>query len=180
MKQRILQQAAGLVSALMLYSGSTVAVDIPVTITVTIREPVCTVTDTAGNSRTEVNFGTVPVTAVNGSAAIRELNLKVACDSMAPSGKTLKMQVTAGASGTLTQGGTTVLGTSVSGLGIKLTNSAGGVVTPGGWTAVTGVTTPADAPAGTVALKAALVSDRVSTLQAGNFTSSASVVMAYQ
>ncbi|EAM8731804.1 fimbrial protein [Salmonella enterica] len=181
MRQRI-QRGIGVFAGMVLFSQSAAlrAVDIPVTITVTILEPVCTVTDAAGNSQTEVDFGQVPVTAVNGVTGIKDLNLKVACDSRAPSGKTLKMQVTAGSSGTITQGGSTVLGTSLSGLGIKLTNSTGGVIPPGSWTSVTGITTPVDAPAGTVALKAVLVSDRVSSLKAGNFTSSASVMMAYQ
>ncbi|EDI0160174.1 hypothetical protein CC666_19290 [Salmonella enterica subsp. enterica serovar Panama] len=104
----------------------------------------------------------------------------VSCDGAAPSGKTLKMQVSAGSGGTISYGGGQVLGTSLSGLGIRLTDSAGQTVSPGSWTAVTGVTTPADAPTGAVKLQAGLVSETVSALKGGDFTSSASVVMAYQ
>lgn len=174
------QWVTGVVAGVLLNSVSVRATDIPVTITVTILEPVCTVTDTAGNSRTEVDFGTVPVTGVNSATATRDLNMKVSCDGGAPSGKTLKMQVSAGAGGTISYAGSAVLATSLSGLGIRLTDSRGQAVTPGVWTAVTGVTTPADAPVGEVKLKAGLVSDTVSTLKGGDFTSSASVVMAYQ
>ncbi|EDP9872196.1 fimbrial protein [Salmonella enterica subsp. enterica serovar Gaminara] len=174
------QQAVGVIAGMLLFSSSLRATDIPVTITVTILEPVCTVTDTAGNSQTEVNFGTVPVTGVNSTDAIRDLDMEVSCDGGAPSGKTLKMQVSAGTGGTITYAGNLVLGTSLSGLGIQLTNSAGQAVTPGTWTAVTDVTTPADAPTGEVKLKAGLVSDTASALKGGDFTSSASVVMAYQ
>ncbi len=45
MKQKIQQEVMGLFVAFLLYSGSAGAVDIPVTISVTILEPVCTVTD---------------------------------------------------------------------------------------------------------------------------------------
>ncbi|EAO4397494.1 fimbrial protein [Salmonella enterica] len=174
------QQLAGVIAGMLLFSGSLRAADIPVTITVTILEPVCTVTDLTGNSQTEVDFGTVPVTGVNGAAAVQDLDMRVSCDGAAPSGKSLKMQVSAGANGTISYGGGQVLGTSLSGLGIRLTDSAGQSVPPGSWTTVTGVTTPADAPTGAVKLKAGLVSETASTLKGGDFTSSASLVMAYQ
>ncbi|EEA5813299.1 fimbrial protein [Salmonella enterica subsp. enterica serovar Oranienburg] len=180
MKQKIQQEVMGLFVALLLYSGSARAVDIPVTISVTILEPVCTVTDLTGNSQTEVDFETVPVTAVNKTGAIRDLNMKVTCDGVAPSGKTLKMQVAATSGGTMSYVGAQVLGTSLSGLGIQLTDSAGRVVPPGAWTTVSGVTIPAGSLSAQVELKAALVSETVSTLKGGSFTSSASVVMAYQ
>ncbi|EAT7400334.1 fimbrial protein [Salmonella enterica] len=179
MRQRI-QRGIGVFAGMVLFSQSAAlrAVDIPVTITVTILEPVCTVTDAAGNSQTEVDFERVMVNDVNGATAVRDLSMKVSCDSSSP-GKTLKMQLTAG-SGTLSWAGEQVLGTSVTGLGIRVTDSADQAVEPGSWVAVTGVTTPADAPAGDVLLKAALVSPDKSTLNAGAFTASASVKMAYQ
>ncbi|HGB5188182.1 TPA: fimbrial protein [Salmonella enterica subsp. salamae serovar 21:z10:z6] len=180
MKQNIQPVVTGLSLALLLYSGSAGAVDIPVTISVTILEPVCTVTDPTGNTRTEVDFETMPVTAVNKTTAIRDLNLKVTCDGVAPSGKTLKMQVTAVSGGTISYAGAPVLGTSLSGLGIQLTDSAGRAVPPGAWTTISGVTLPAGSLSAEVKLKAGLVSETVSTLKGGSFTSAASVVMAYQ
>ncbi|EAA4084743.1 fimbrial protein [Salmonella enterica subsp. salamae] len=178
MKQNIRQGVTGMSLALLLYSGSSGAVDIPVTISVTVLEPVCTVTDPAGNSRTEVDFGTIPVTAVNGADAIRDLNLRVTCDGVAPSGKTLKMQVSG--SNTISYAGARVLGTSLSRLGIRLTDSVGRAVPPGTWTPVSGVTITTGALSAEVKMKAALVSDTVSALTGGSFTSAASVVMAYQ
>lgn len=180
MKKNIQLVVTGLSLALLLCSGSVGAVDIPVTISVTILEPVCTVTGPTGNSQTEVDFETVPVTAVNKTAAIRDLSLKVTCDGVAPSGKTLKMQVAAVSGGTMSYAGAPVLGTSLSGLGIQLTDSAGRAVPPGTWTAVSGVTITTGALSAEVKMKAALVSETVSTLKGGSFTSSASVVMSYQ
>ncbi|HGJ4005745.1 fimbrial protein [Salmonella enterica] len=180
MKQIILHGGMGLSLAFLLYSSNARAVDIPITISVTILEPVCTVTDPTGNSRTEVDFASVPVTAVNKTAAIRDLNMKVTCDGVAPSGKTLKMQVAAVSGGTISYAGARVLGTSLSGLGIQLTDSAGRAVPPGTWTTVSGVTITTGTLSADIKMKAALVSDTVSALTGGSFTSSASVVMAYQ
>ncbi|EGN9816559.1 hypothetical protein IS343_003812 [Salmonella enterica] len=53
------------------------------------------------------------VNDVNGATAVRDLSMKVSCDSSSP-GKTLKMQLMAG-SGTLSWAGEQVLGTSVTG-----------------------------------------------------------------
>ncbi|EBS3707163.1 fimbrial protein [Salmonella enterica subsp. enterica serovar Hull] len=180
MKRSFKQVVLGLSMVLLSYSGRIVAEDIPVTIKVTILEPVCTVTDLAGNNRTEVDFETVSVTAVNNTAAIRDLNMKVTCDGVAPSGKTLKIQVSAVSGGTITYAGQQVLGTSLSGLGIRLTDTTGQVIPPGLWTALSGVIIPSGSLSAQVKLKAALVSDTVNTLKGGSFTSSASVVMAYQ
>ncbi|EDT8879100.1 hypothetical protein EK51_004437 [Salmonella enterica subsp. enterica] len=58
-----------------------------------------------------------------GATAVRDLSMKVSCDSSSP-GKTLKMQLMAG-SGTLSWAGEQVLGTSVTGLGIRVTDSSG-------------------------------------------------------
>ncbi|EHV5403138.1 fimbrial protein [Salmonella enterica] len=177
MKQSIRQGVTGLSLALLLYSGSSGAVDIPITISVTILEPVCTVTDQAGNSQTEVNFGTIPVTAVNGADAIRDLNLRVTCDGVAPSGKTLQMKVLG--QNTISYAGTQVLGTTLSRLGIRLTDSAGRAVPPDTWTPVSGDIITTGALSAVVRMRAALVSDSVSSLTGGDFTSVASVVMAY-
>ncbi|EAX8478871.1 fimbrial protein [Salmonella enterica] len=154
--------------------------DVAVTIRGTIIEPTCSVTGADGNSRTEVNFGNVPLNAVGTAQARQPLRMKVACDSVAPSGKTLKMYVKPVSNGTMEYSGRTVLGTSMTGLGIDLADSDNQVVPPQTWVGISGVDTSTDMPSGDVTLQATLVSANVAALTADSFTASASVVVTYQ
>ncbi|EAW8017003.1 fimbrial protein [Salmonella enterica] len=156
-----------------------VRADIPITITATIIEPVCSVTGTDGDSLVKVDFGNVQLQDINTTQAQQPLRMQVSCDGAAPDGKVLKMLVNPAAGGVMTVGGVEVLGTSMTGLGIRLTDTAGTVVSPGYWTAVTGVDTTVKPDRSEVLLQAMLVSETTSDLTADTFSASASVVMTY-
>lgn len=172
------QWISGILVGGVLLAGSARA-DISVTVNATVVEPTCSVTGVNGGSRTTVDFGPVDLLSVNTAQAQKDLRMSVSCGGAAPTGKTLKMQVSAGGHGTMAYSGENVLGTTVSGLGIKLTDKNGASVIPGTWHPVIGVDTTQSAPAGTVVLTAALVSANPAALTVGGFTSSATVVMAY-
>ncbi|HAG3364625.1 TPA: type 1 fimbrial protein [Salmonella enterica] len=176
------QLISGLMAALLLFGPGEhdAYADVNITIRGTIIESTCSVTGADGGTRTEVNFGNVPLNAVGTDQARQPLRMNVTCDSAPPSGKTLKMYVKPVSNGTMSYSGRTVLGTSMAGLGIDLTDESGLVVTPETWVPVHGVDTGVALPTGVVTLQATLVSDDVSALTADTFTSSASVVMAYQ
>lgn len=167
-----------LTAGLLLSAG--VRADIPITITATIVEPVCTVTGETGNSLVEVDFGNVQLADVNTDRAEQPLKMRVSCEGPASTGKMLKMQVSPAAGGTLSYAGEQVLGTSAPGLGIRLLDTKSQAVVPGTWHEVTGVDTGIPLPTGNVTLMARLVSENTAMLTAGAFTSSASVVMTYQ
>ncbi|EBV5086364.1 fimbrial protein [Salmonella enterica subsp. enterica serovar Minnesota] len=175
---QICQWISGILVGGGLLAGS-VRADIPVTITATIVEPTCSVTEINGGSQAVVDFGVVDLLSVNTAQAQKPLQMKVSCGGAASTGKTLKMQVSAGGQGTMTYGGENVLGTTVTGLGIKLTDKGGASVIPGAWYPVAGVDITQPTPAGNVILTAALVSANPAALTVGGITSSATVVMAY-
>ncbi|EBO0587525.1 TPA: fimbrial protein [Salmonella enterica] len=176
------QLISGLMAALLLFGPGEhdAYADVNITIRGTIIEPTCSVTGADGGTRTEVNFGNVPLNAVGTDQARQPLRMNVTCDSAPPSGKTLKMYVKPVSNGTMSYSGRTVLGTSMAGLGIDLTDESSVVVTPETWVPVHGVDTGVALPTGVVTLQATLVSDDVSALTADTFTSSASVLMTYQ
>ncbi|EAB6708048.1 fimbrial protein [Salmonella enterica subsp. enterica] len=150
--------------------------DIPITITATIIEPTCNVTDSGGNSQMEVNFGDVLIDEIGTGGTtgkLSPLSMKVTCDGGAPADKTLQMVIkSTGAGGTMSYAGRTVLGTSIPNLGIDLTD--GTSFWPlNTWTPVVTGTE------GTILAGAMLVSENVTDLKGGYFTSSALVEMAY-
>ncbi|EBL5818970.1 fimbrial protein [Salmonella enterica subsp. enterica serovar Muenchen] len=182
MRQKRNWQVSGLAGVVLcgLWFSPACQANVPITITATIIEPACSVTDMTGNSRTEVDFESVQVDDVYAGTVRQPLPVKVTCDGRAPTGKTLKMSLTPVAGGTMAYAGRTVLGTSVPGLGIAVTDRDDNPVTPETWVPVSGVT-GVDTPAGTVDLQATLVSEKTTAdLKAGAFTASASLVMAYQ
>ncbi|EPP0275047.1 fimbrial protein [Salmonella enterica subsp. enterica] len=157
------------------------AEQVTINISATGVEPPCSVTDMNGNNRTEVDFKNVQVDDVYAGTARQTLSVKVTCDGAASAGKVLKMSLTPVAGGTMAYAGRTVLGTSVTGLGIAVSDRDNNPVTPETWVPVSGVDTGVDTPAGTVDLQATLVSEKTAAdLKAGAFTASASLVMAYQ
>ncbi|EHI5678388.1 type 1 fimbrial protein [Salmonella enterica] len=154
--------------------------DVNIVIRGTVIEPACSVTGLDGDTRTEVDFGSVPLNAVGTAKAQQPLRMRVTCNSAVPSGKSLKIYVNPVSDRTMSYNGRTVLGTSMIGLGIELMDEFSTAVTPETWVAISGVDTGATAPAGEVTLLATLVTADTGTLVADSFTSSASVVMAYQ
>ncbi|HFW4533978.1 TPA: fimbrial protein [Salmonella enterica subsp. enterica serovar Chester] len=176
------QWVLGIVAILLLLSiGMHKArADMNVIIQGTIIEPTCSVTGMDGNSRTEVNFGNVPLDAVGTAQAQQPLRMKVACYGAIPSGKTLKMYVKPVSNATMAYSGRTVLGTSMTGLGIDLADSNNREVTPQTWVDIAGVDTSTVPQAGEVTLRATLVSANTAALTADGFTASVSVVMTYQ
>ncbi|ECG0942743.1 fimbrial protein [Salmonella enterica subsp. salamae] len=167
-------RAVSLAGILVFCRSAGVLADIPITITGTIIEPACSVTDAGGSGQTEVNFGLVSLEDVGTAKAQQSLTMKVTCDYSAPSGKSLKMFITPGSNGTITWSGQPVLGTSLSGLGIDLTDSSQTRIPLSTW-----VDTSVAAPSGEMTLQAMLVSPDTSTLTAGNFSATASVVVSY-
>lgn len=172
-------RAVSLAGILVFCWSSGVLADVPITITGTIIEPACSVTDAGGSGQTEVNFGQVSLEDVGTAKAQQSLVMKVTCDDSAPSGKSLKMFIAPGSNGTITWSGQPVLGTSLSGLGIDLTDSSQVRIPLSTWVDVPGVDTSVAAPSGEVTLRAMLVSPDASTLAAGDFSATASVVMSY-
>ncbi|EDQ9668268.1 TPA: fimbrial protein [Salmonella enterica] len=172
-------RAVSLVGMLVFFRSTCVLADIPITITGTIIEPTCSVTDTSGSGQTEVNFGPVSLDDVGTAKAQQSLTMKVTCDDSAPTGKSLKMFIMPGSNGTITWGGQPVLGTSVSGLGIDLTDSGQVRIPLSAWVDVPGVDTSVAAPSGEMTLLAMLVSPDTSTLTGGDFSATASVMMSY-
>lgn len=150
--------------------------DIPVTITATIIEPTCNVTDQNGNNQMEVDFKDVLVDEVGtggNTGKVSLLLMKVTCDGGAPVGKTLSMYINP-TGGTMSYAGRTVLGTTMSGLGIDLTTDGKSSFPLETWTPVVTGT------GGLLIAEAMLVSEKVADLKGGAFTSTASMVMAYQ
>ncbi|EBX3157040.1 fimbrial protein [Salmonella enterica subsp. enterica] len=172
-------RAVSLAGILVFCRSTGVLADIPITITGTIIEPACSVTDASGSGQTEVNFGPVSLEDVGTVKAQQSLTMRVTCDDSAPSGKSLKMFITPGSNGTITWSGQPVLGTSLSGLGIDLTDSSQTRIPLSTWVDVPGVDTSVAAPSGEMTLRAMLVSPDTSTLTAGNFSATASVVVSY-
>lgn len=159
--------------------------DVPITITATIIEPVCTVTDMAGSSTTNVVFDTVDIT--NLAAAVKTVDLKVTCDSVSPD-KTLKVRVDP-MSSAMSSLGNFVLGTSMADVGIALYQGAavdsGHTLPLSTWVSFSGWpggTAPTVTPAteGRFAVTAALTTAAGHTPTAGVFTSTASLMMDYQ
>ncbi|ENV3333921.1 fimbrial protein [Salmonella enterica] len=171
--------AISLAGILVFCRSTGVLADVPITITGTIIEPACSVRDASGSGQTEVNFGPVSLDDVGTAKAQQSLVMKVTCDSSAPAGKSLKMFIAPSSSGTITWSGQAVLGTSLSGLGIDLTDSSQARIPLSTWVDVPGVDTSVAAPSGEVTLQAMLVSPDTSTLAAGDFSATASVVMSY-
>ncbi|HFW5147584.1 TPA: fimbrial protein [Salmonella enterica subsp. enterica serovar Potsdam] len=177
MKQNRKKWYAGVLGMLLCGPGGIFGVhaDIPVTITATIVEPTCNVTGSDGNSEMEVNFGDVLIDEVgtggNPSKKLSPFIMKITCDGGAPAGKKLQMFINP-TGGTMAYAGRTVLGTSIPNLGIDLTD--GTSFWPlNTWTPV------ATGTEGTILAGAMLVSENVTDLKGGNFTSSALVEMAY-
>ncbi|EAO1992405.1 fimbrial protein [Salmonella enterica] len=172
-------RAGKLVGVLLCGLASTFAVraDVPITITATIIEPTCSVTDVNGKSQTEVDFKEVLLDAIGtgGGSGIKvsSLLMKVTCDGEAPTGKMLKMYINP-TGGTMSYASRTILGTSLPGLGIELLDEHASPLPLKTWTpVVTG-------SGGLMSVGAGLVSENVAGLKGGAFTSTASVVMAYQ
>ncbi|EBS0892521.1 fimbrial protein [Salmonella enterica subsp. enterica serovar Abaetetuba] len=149
--------------------------DIPVSITATIIEPACSVTDASGSSQMEVDFKEVLLDSIGTGGKIgtatTPVMMKVTCDGNAPSGKTLKMYINP-TGGTMSYAGRTVLGTSVTGLGIDLLDEQTSSLPLSTWT-------PVVLNGGFAIASAALVSENVTDMKGGFFTSTASVVVAY-
>ncbi|EAA4085075.1 fimbrial protein [Salmonella enterica subsp. salamae] len=158
---------------------NSVRADIPITVTATIVEPVCQVTGTDGSGLITVDFGNVQVQDINTTQARQPLEMKVTCESAAPSGKVLQMLLEPVEGGVITVGGEQVLGTSLPGLGIRLDDVNGMVVTPGRWTRVSGVDTRVTPDRAAVVMQASLVAENTNTLEADTFRTSATLVMTY-
>ncbi|GKX62854.1 fimbrial protein [Pragia fontium] len=109
----------GLLS-LILTSG-TVQADVPVTVRAVIVEPACQVTGMNGQSELEASFGDVLVEKANTAKA--SAVIRVFCTAGAPVGKSLKMYLTPTAHGVIRSMGQNVLGTSMIGVGIALTDN---------------------------------------------------------
>ncbi|EDD5390503.1 fimbrial protein [Salmonella enterica subsp. enterica serovar Enteritidis] len=159
-----------------LWFNSVVWADIPITITATIIEPTCSVTDENGRSQTEVDFEDVQLVdgSSGGGGRLKSVPfvMKVTCEGTAPSGKTLKMYINP-TGGTMSYAGRTVLGTSIPGLGIDLFDDHDSPIPLKTWT-------PVVLNSGVASATAGLVSERIADLKAGVFTSAASIVMSYQ
>lgn len=158
---------------------NSVRADVPIIITATIVEPVCQVTGTDGSGLITVDFGNVQIQDINTAQARQPLEMKVTCESAAPSGKVLQMLLEPVAGGVMTVGGVQVLGTSLPGLGIRLDDVNGTVVAPGSWTRVTGVDTGVAPDRAAVLMQASLVAENTDNLEADTFRTSATIVMTY-
>ncbi|WP_053007517.1 fimbrial protein [Pragia fontium] len=109
----------GLLS-LMLTSVA-VQADVPVTVRAVIVEPVCQVSGRNGETKLEASFGDVFVD--DAASAKASVVIKVFCTAGAPVGKSLKMYLTPTAHGLMRSMGQNVLGTSMPGVGIALTDN---------------------------------------------------------
>lgn len=169
---------ASLLVSVVFFSSFTWA-DIPITVSVTILEPLCSVTAVEGGNKVEVDFGSVGLADVNTTNASKTFNVKITCEGKNPLGKTLKIFLTSGGNGTSFIGGDTVLMTNKKSLGIKLINGKY-TIHPGAWNDVKGIDTSVASPSGIITLQAALVSDKTNELSVGFFSASASMVVSYQ
>ncbi|EAM8425040.1 fimbrial protein [Salmonella enterica] len=179
MRQKRSLQAKGLVRMALcglLFSLNADAEQVMINISATGVEPPCSVTDTSGNNQAEVDFESVQVDDVYARTVRKSLPVKVTCEGTASTGKVLKMSLTPVAGGTMPYAGRTVLGTSVTGLGVEVTDKDNNPVPPGTWVSVSG----GNVPVGNVDLWAVLVAEKSADLKSGVFTSTASLVMAYQ
>ncbi|GKX62837.1 fimbrial protein [Pragia fontium] len=111
----------GLLS-LMLASGA-VQADVPVTVKVTLLEPACQVSGENGETQLEMPFGDVAFQYVGTAKAEQSVNIRVTCSGGPPAGKSLKMYFTPTSYGIVPALGQNVLGTSMTGVGIALTNA---------------------------------------------------------
>ncbi|MDE9453746.1 fimbrial protein [Xenorhabdus bovienii] len=153
--------------------------DVHINITGTLREPICTVTGADGNTTVNVFFGEAKIRDVGSEKVEKSIQLKVKCESMAPNNKILKMKMSPTYNGVMNTLGDHVLKTSIDGLGIALMQGKDPVVL-NNWLTVNGIDTSTGEPAGDVVLTARLVSPNIKALKAGEFRSSASLVMSYQ
>lgn len=141
---------------------------IDMTLTVLINGgPPCTITGG------DVEFGNVTISKIDGSNYAQPINYSLNCGSRAADGLKLQIQGTA-----TTINGESVLKTSVNGLGLQLKATSGGtLLTPGtsSWLNFQCKTTTCGP-----ALQATPVKASGTTLAAGEFSASATLVVEYQ
>ncbi|WP_129544233.1 fimbrial protein [Serratia sp. 1D1416] len=133
-----------------------------VTVKVTVTAPPCTVND---NKAIEVNFGDVMTTRVDGTNYRKQIGYSLSCEG--GGGKAMKLQV----QGTAAGFDSALLGTSVSGLGIRLQNGSSNL-SVNGWVNFTYPNKPA--------LWAVPVQKSGVTLAGGQFSAAATLKVAYQ
>ncbi|SFO09658.1 fimbrial protein [Xenorhabdus japonica] len=153
--------------------------DVNISIKGTLREPVCTVTGEDGNNIVNVFFGEAKIRDVGSGKVEKPIKLKVNCESMAPYNKVLKMKVTPTSNGVMNILGGNILKTSIDELGIALIKGKDPVVL-NQWLPVNEIDTNIGLPAGDIILTARLVTSNIKQLEAGEFSSSANLVISYQ
>ncbi|ECD5144128.1 fimbrial protein [Salmonella enterica subsp. enterica serovar Caracas] len=150
--------------------------EIAITISATINQPTCSVTDINGNNKTEVDFKDVLLENVGNTGVgitLFPLLMKVTCEGSVPIDKKMKMFINS-TGGMMGYAGRNILGTTIQGLGIDLLDENSTPLTLNTWIPV--MTGAGDI----ISINAGLVSENVENLQSGHFTSTASVIIAYQ